>query len=150
MDRRRSQVGDGQVTRDVSNARGAADGSLLASVGLSDGEIEAVAVDQRGDDSPINDFLGTAAVVRLRLPGRNRLVAIPIAFDLQPFFIIGTAAMTMADGALILKCFFGHSRMLANRRGRPPCLSSRWATTGGCPYGFYFALSSLRDAELMQ
>lgn len=119
MDRRRSQVGDRQVTRDVSNARGAADGSLLASVGLSDGEIEAVAVDQRGDDSPINDFLGTAAVVRLRLPGRNRLVAIPIAFDLQPFFIIGTAAMTMADGALILKCFFGHSRMLANRRGRP-------------------------------
>ena len=104
MDRRRSQVGDRQVTRDVSNARGAADGSLLASVGLSDGEIEAVAVDQRGDDSPINDFLGTAAVVRLRLPGRNCLVAIPIAFDLQPFFIIGTAAMTMADGALILKC----------------------------------------------
>src|SRR5204863_8103841 len=117
---------------------------------LAVGALEPLAVEQRGHDSPINDVLGPAAVGRLRLPGRNRLVAMPIALDLQPFFITGTAAMTMADGALILKCFCGHSRMLANRRGRPPCLSSRWATTGGCPYGFVFALSRLRDAELMQ
>jgi hypothetical protein len=60
-------------------------------------------------------------------PSGYGIVSIPDAFDLQAFVIVCPASVTEAYGALILKRLLAHTRPI-----------------------FYFALSSLSAAELMQ
>jgi hypothetical protein len=73
---------------------------------MRDGQIEAMTVDQRSNDSAIDDFFGAAAMMRLGFPCGDRLVSLPITLDLQTFLVIRAAAMTMTDGPLVLKSPF--------------------------------------------
>ena len=79
-ERRRLEIGNVHIRRDVADARRAADGARLKTISVGDGEIQTVAIDQRSDDAAVKIFSGAAAVVRLGAPSRDRLVAIPVTF----------------------------------------------------------------------
>ena len=70
---------------------------MLASIGVRDGKVQAVAIDERGNDAAVDKVPATAAMVRLRVPGGDGFIAIPVALDTQAFFIVGAAAMAMID-----------------------------------------------------
>jgi hypothetical protein len=116
-----------QVGGNVANARRATDGPLFASISVGNRQIQAVAIDQGSDNPTVNNLFGSAAVMWLGHPSGYGIVSIPDAFDLQAFVIVCPASVTEAYGALILKRLLAHTRPI-----------------------FYFALSSLSAAELMQ
>jgi hypothetical protein len=116
-----------QVGGDVANARRTADGPLLASIGVGNSQIQAVAIDQRSDDSTVNNLFGPAAVMRLGLPGGYGIVSFPGAFDLQTLTVVRPASVTEAYGALILERLLAHTQSI-----------------------FYFSLLSFNATELMQ
>ncbi len=88
-----------EVGRHIKYSRSAPDGAAFDFVGMRDSQVQAMAVDERRNNSAIHYFLGAAAMVRLSLPGAGRLVSIPLAFDPQTFFIVGAAAVAMRHGA---------------------------------------------------
>jgi hypothetical protein len=77
---------------------------------VSNGKIQAVAIDERSDDTTIEIFFGPGAMVWIGLPTCNRLITIPVALEPQAFFIIGAAAVTIADRSLVLECLSLHRK----------------------------------------
>jgi hypothetical protein len=126
-DGRRLKIGNMQVGGDVPDARRAPDGPPFTAIGVGNSQIQAVAIDQRSDDSTVNNLFGSTAVMRLRFPGSNSIVSIPGAFNLQTLTVVRPASVTEAYGALILERLLAHTRSI-----------------------FYFSLSSFNAAELMQ
>ena len=70
---------------------------------------DAVAIDQRGDESAVHDPR-KSDLVRLWREGANRVVAVPVTFDMQALFIQSPAAVAMRDviGIKVLEGFLRH------------------------------------------
>ncbi len=103
-----AEVGDLELGCDVSDPRCASDSSPGFFISVGYGEVEAVAVYENRDDAAVDDFLRSTAVVRPGLPGADGLVPLPFALDPQSHFIVGPAAVTVADRPQILKCLLAH------------------------------------------
>ncbi len=54
-------------------------GRALGAIGVGDGEIQTMAIEQRRDNPTVKIFPRPAAVVRLGAPSRDRFVAVPVA-----------------------------------------------------------------------
>jgi hypothetical protein len=67
-----------------------------------------VTIDKSGNNAAIENTLGSATIVRPRLPGTHGLISIPMALNLQPFFVVSATSMTVEDGTLILERHVAH------------------------------------------
>src|SRR2546422_4484133 len=106
LDGSRSKIGHTEMSRPIGNLRAAADDSSFAPIGLGYSQIEAVTIDERGDDAAIDDILWSAARVRRGGTGAHGFVPVPAALDLQAFLIVRTATVAVRNRTQVLKRFF--------------------------------------------
>lgn len=115
VDRRGTDVGHFEGRRHIPDDLAGPDLSPLATIGVSDGGANGMAIDEGGDDASIQDMGRPGGVMGGGLEGAHRLVPGPEALEAQTLVILGAASPAEVGAELILESALGHAAFKQQR-----------------------------------
>jgi hypothetical protein len=112
VDGRRTEIVDGDRGRSEPNLRLSPNVSLLPLIGTGDCRADAVTIEKRGDDPAVEEMLGTSGIFVTGIPFGNGSPAIPITLEVQPHWVIRSAAPAVVADHFVLDRFDRHRPIL--------------------------------------